>query len=1393
MNTIPLSKSQKRRRKRDQKKSQRTLLQKITRAFGTVLIALILLLAVLVGIGRAYIEANPHIKDELTQKLALRLGVGLKVEDVGVRWRWSGPQVTISKLEFQDPQSNNTLLTFDSAQVILDFKRYVKTRIVGVSAVHLQGSDLVLQRRTGNTLFFNGVELSEIKKLFTTDKSSDELDATEVNSNYPKGVFKFDDINFLYQDALTNKEIRFDKINTEINNNEQLLRLEISADAGKLADNLKLTLSTPNPELHNNLAWQVLFEANKLELPELTTQWVNLKPLLFPQQSPGFQAQNDILKFSSGSSDIKMFMNYADNSIKTMNGTLDFNKLKFARNEVDVEKYLNGLDFRFSYDNQNNLTSFLIDNIAVDGVPSNWPEVNALQFKRLMHSDTQIENIEPIQREIQSESTSEKHELESSIEATTEGTNEELSEINRSIVLTVAENKQANTLFKNIELAELKSNYLNLGEISPMLEVVSGFIPNLKALKGIDWQEIEGITRDINVELDNPKNEDLSLGDLTAALEFEGLSIPSINESASLSGLSGKLNYANKQGILNIDSTSLIYENLNIFRNEFSLDTLTSIFNINYDLGKWHFESDNLQIENQDFLLNSNLDILWLKGESPIVDIQGQSKPKVLDRVKFYYPAKIMNEKTLAWLEDRVSGGTVESANFILKGALKDYPYRNKKGEYLVEFNVQNLDVDYADGWPAVRLENADVLFKNETFNINASRVKTGNLASFPFQAGFQDLGKSPLTLGIDTNVDVLKVREWIDSSPLRDSVGESLKSIKVSGQAHSKLDISLPLASPSDLTLKGQIDFVDSELKLDAFDDIFTNLNGKLNYTKDVFYSDKLNAIYQGRDIQAVIKPLDQDTLIVLNAETNLGSFLGEEFSTYVTGSSKVDAEVVISGQKGVGINNIKLRSNLLGSGLVLPAPFVKTEDSIMPLNLNIDVLKFSQPSQREQMRMSGNVGDNLLRVRLDSTLDNLDADWSLRSIAIVGGTDASLFDSINLDTPRVNVFGNFSYVDFDEWLDFFNNDSNSATNEALEIGTISVKLKQLDAIGQSFPDTQVDLLPSLDEWNATIKNAQVDGKIKFPRPWLNESLIEANLNKYHLILPEGKTEEISFDPREIPNVSITVKDFQLATMPMGQTSLRIKKESNGARIENFKINNSNFDIDGSGGWFRTNQGETSLVSIELKSSDLESTLKQLGYAPAASAKSAVALIELDWPGSPFTDILQNVSGSISFKLLNGDIREVDPGAGRFLALLSIAQLPKRLSLDFRDVFNSGLHYDELSADFTIHRGQAYTNNMLMRGPVADLGVVGRVGLATRDFEQAAVVQADLGSSLPIAGALAGGLGVGAALLIFSEIFKNPLKQATQVFYKIDGEWSNPKIERALPQDLEEIPIAPR
>ena len=56
-------------------------------------------------------------------------------------------------------------------------------------------------------------------------------------------------------------------------------------------------------------------------------------------------------------------------------------------------------------------------------------------------------------------------------------------------------------------------------------------------------------------------------------------------------------------------------------------------------------------------------------------------------------------------------------------------------------------------------------------------------------------------------------------------------------------------------------------------------------------------------------------------------------------------------------------------------------------------------------------------------------------------------------------------------------------------------------------------------------------------------------------------------------------------------------------------------------------------------------------------------------------------------------------------LGVVSIAALPRRLSLDFSDVFDDGLAFDTLKGDFTIDDGNAYTCNLGLEGSVADLG----------------------------------------------------------------------------------------
>jgi uncharacterized protein YhdP len=165
----------------------------------------------------------------------------------------------------------------------------------------------------------------------------------------------------------------------------------------------------------------------------------------------------------------------------------------------------------------------------------------------------------------------------------------------------------------------------------------------------------------------------------------------------------------------------------------------------------------------------------------------------------------------------------------------------------------------------------------------------------------------------------------------------------------------------------------------------------------------------------------------------------------------------------------------------------------------------------------------------------------------------------------------------------------------------------------------------------------------------------------------------------------------------------------------------------------------------------------------------------------------MDHVAGDVAVRIETGSLVDIDPGAGRVVGLLSIAALPRRLALDFRDVFNRGFVFDEIGGDFTIVDGNAYTDNLKMSGPSAEIGVIGRTGLRDRDYQQQAVITAEPGNMLPTVGALVAGPGVGAAWLLFTRIFKEPLRGIGRASYCVTGKWEDPKVERLTGDRVEQ------
>ena len=60
---------------------------------------------------------------------------------------------------------------------------------------------------------------------------------------------------------------------------------------------------------------------------------------------------------------------------------------------------------------------------------------------------------------------------------------------------------------------------------------------------------------------------------------------------------------------------------------------------------------------------------------------------------------------------------------------------------------------------------------------------------------------------------------------------------------------------------------------------------------------------------------------------------------------------------------------------------------------------------------------------------------------------------------------------------------------------------------------------------------------------------------------------------------------------------------------------------------------------------------------------------------------------------------------------------------MDFSDLTDKGLAFDTVRGDFDLRDGNAYTENLLVKGPAAEIGLIGRVGLKNKDYDQTAVV----------------------------------------------------------------------
>ena len=133
-------------------------------------------------------------------------------------------------------------------------------------------------------------------------------------------------------------------------------------------------------------------------------------------------------------------------------------------------------------------------------------------------------------------------------------------------------------------------------------------------------------------------------------------------------------------------------------------------------------------------------------------------------------------------------------------------------------------------------------------------------------------------------------------------------------------------------------------------------------------------------------------------------------------------------------------------------------------------------------------------------------------------------------------------------------------------------------------------------------------------------------------------------------------------------------------------------------------------------------------------------------------------------------------------LNLFSLNSLQRRLSLDFTDLTKEGFSFDRMKGTFVLTDGNAYTDDFVIEGSSAIIKISGRTGLVSHDYDQLIEVTPQVSSGLPLAGAIAGGPAVGAAVYLAEKLVGDNFNRMAQVNYKVTGSWENPVYTRLKP-----------
>ncbi|MFP4276462.1 MAG: YhdP family protein [Wenzhouxiangella sp.] len=740
-----------------------------------------------------------------------------------------------------------------------------------------------------------------------------------------------------------------------------------------------------------------------------------------------------------------------------------------------------------------------------------------------------------------------------------------------------------------------------------------------------------------------------------------------------------------------------------------------------------------------------------------------------------YLPHRIIPPPAMGWLEQALVQVDQASGHVNLHMRAGTRTRNLHPGSYQARVDFRGVELDYWPDWPLASELSGQVDFIGRRLTGRLDQARLGTIDLQVDKVGIDDLVAPELTLDlVSERIEVGDLASTLAGIPMA-GWQAVLAPMRWSGPADLAASLHLPFRRMNNWAIDGTARLDGTDLSLPAINARFSDLSATVAFDQAGIAPLQLTAELAGQPVTlAVAAGFQAPAWLELAGELNpadlwpqsgLSGALGERTEGRSAWRYRLE-----SADKGAV--RMHLTGDLEGLALDWPAPFAKPAPAVWPL-----AAELIMANDRLDLEIRA---EQLLSGRLSLAGQR----WSM-SLGLGEQTPV-------LPVPDgVTVVGAVDAVALDEWLGLIELAEDSAATPVWPPRT-KIDLAA-DRFGLAGLTTGAGRL-AVDRTDATLRldldSPELAGSLSVPTGDDAGRAVVADLARLYLpaSLDQTLADELAeqplarqtsrFSPAGLPALSMVIEDLRRADLALGRLRLEAHPVPEGLEIELFDVNGPDLRVQGAGRWIDTETGPRSHFTGRVGTPSLSALLNSAGYDPGIEASRSQVDLDVRWPGAPQDFAMSRLLGQLDLRMNDGQIPEARPGAGRLLGLVSFNAIPRRLMLDFRDVFSPGMRFDDIVGIFELAEGMARTDGLILRAPAAVITITGQTDMIAREYDQTLRVEPGLGSSLPVIGGLAGGPVGAAAGLVLRQLLDRPLREVAEARYRITGSWDDPQIE---------------